>query len=188
MKHILRMLISCLIVAICLSSVIVTVDAEETTELLSTDSKREGVTITIKYMGLGEKKIPESYMYLHPKTKELLTLELSEASYSPGVISGRTGYVQAEIDYGWQSTTPLPDNVITIDYYDNLSQKTVTANVSFNRLDMVENFRWLNDVEAMAVFEIYEAEYYLLEGSDIYIPYNNLFPEIGDQQQEIVKA
>ena len=163
--------------------------AAETTEVVETHDTEKGISITIHYSQLTQQKIPESYEYTNPKTKKTFTLPLLDASYSDGLITNRSGTVRGIIDYGWQSYIPKPLSEVEAVYYDEGSKTNVTAKIAFRELVQVQSFRWLDDVVATAVFEVYEAEYYLLKGtSDVYIPYNNLLPEIKGQESDIVKA
>lgn len=188
MKSILKLPLLILLTTTLISTLTVKASAVETAEIISTNNSREGVTITVNYTGLQEKRIPTSLEYTHPKTKERLLLSLVDSVFSDSIISDRTGIVGAVIEYGWQSYIPNPLEYISIDYHDKESQKTIVSDIRFDSLVMVQDFRWLDDVKADAVFEVYEAAYYRLKGSNIYIPYNNLYPEIDGYEKDIVIA
>jgi len=188
MKQIRKLISVLFIITIFVSIIPSTASAKELSEVVVAKNTREKTSVTIRYSNLSTKKVPETYEYKHPKTKEILTLRLVESNYSESVVSDREATVQGRIDYGWQSYIPAPLATIPVDYYDKGSLKTVHTKISFTKLTQKQDFRWLDDVVAEAIFEVYEAEYYKMKDHEIYIPYNEVMPEIKGQEKQIVEA
>lgn len=183
-----RIILILLIISVLLGTAGAFALGAETTKVVSSKNEKDGIEVTVRYQGLYKKQIPETYEYQNPKTKEISTLPLVEANYLDGEITDRSCWVKAEIDYGWESYIPNPSSEITVDYLDKASGKTLSVKLHFDKLVQEQNFRWLDDITANAVFEVYDAEYYKLKDTEIYIPYNDVMPEIKGKEEDLVKA
>jgi len=148
--------------------------AKEVSNVTNIRDTKEEISITIHYTGLSEPRIPDTYEYLSPSTKETFLLPLVTETYSDGVITDRTATIEAVIDYGLQSYIPKPLSTVKVDYYDKGTSKNIVANVAFSKLEQLQDFYWCDDVVAYSVFEVYDAAFYRLKNSDIYIPYNDI--------------
>ena len=101
---------------------------------------------------------------------------LTGIEYTPITITGRETEASAFTDYGLDVNLPTPPNTKEIQYTDPQTGKTVSAVLSFDHLEVLDDFSWRSDVTIPLTFSYYDSFGYVLE--DVFIPYNEEIPAI----------
>ena len=111
---------------------------------------------------------------------------LTGIEYTPITITGRETEASAFTDYGLDVNLPTPPNTKEIQYTDPQTGKTVSAVLSFDHLEVLDDFSWRSDVTILLTFSYYDSFGYVL--GDVFIPYQEETPALEGAESVLLDS
>lgn len=111
---------------------------------------------------------------------------LTGIEYTPITITGRETEASAFTDYGLDVNLPTPPNTKEIQYTDSQTGKTVSAVLSFDHLEVLDDFSWRSDVTIPLTFSYYDSFGYVL--GDVFIPYQEETPALEGAESVLLDS
>lgn len=153
-------------------------------------TRQQSISKSVSYPGLTAQEVDAPENIMIEQDGQTIKADLQGIRFEPEGISdaetGRLIHLTSNTNFGYTTSVPAVGGSKSVDYQDEATGQTIHTSLPFERMDIVQDWHWREDVTIPITVTTYDANYYLL--GDKKIPKEEESPALSGYENDLLES